>query len=178
MNSILFPWSLSCLLIACAKTGGWRTTSFSVSPQVCTVCCIPDIKKQFLAKYSPYLNLLIQLWLVQLLHLVAFALLLTGCTAVLQWSQNWHKTLPLHHQETMGRIWEIHRAWHSVISVLSVNEWSAVLRGLGYVNSTTSVVAEVCLRTRKTRRVQEQWRLCERIYSGWLMVGNASYCMG
>lgn len=54
MISISFLWSVSCLLIACAKTRGRRTVSFLVSPQVCTIWCIPVIKNQFLANYSPY----------------------------------------------------------------------------------------------------------------------------
>ena len=44
MNGIWFPGSASRPLIACARTRGWRTASYSASPQVCTVCCIPDSK--------------------------------------------------------------------------------------------------------------------------------------
>lgn len=47
------------------------------------ICCIHNIKKQLLTKYSLFLTLLIQLGLMQLLYLMVSALPLVNCIAVL-----------------------------------------------------------------------------------------------
>lgn len=124
--SIWFLWSVSCLLIACAKTRGLRTVSFLVSLQVCTICCIPVIKNQFLANYSPYFLLFSSNWgLCSFCTSWCLLFCFYWCSAmVAELAQNTSLASSVNNGKNLENTWSLILGNQHSLSL-----WSAVLRG-------------------------------------------------